>query len=1365
MKTCRVLPYVLLLALLLQYGNAFSQAQSRNFRTISVDKGLSQSTVYTIIQDTLGFIWMGTQEGLNRYDGETFTVYHPVEGDPQSLQSGFIKSTFIDHKGQLWIGGDRGVSRYDYASDKFVNYQHSRKPGDWFISAIAEGNDHKIWVGSSVGELFVLNPASGKMSSFNMEGVAMGIKYIYKILNFHGDLYFATNLGLFKLPAGQADLQRINIGSYSSTSLNDIFVDGTFFWIATESNGLLRYDTETKQIVQYQHQPGAAQSIVDNTVRALNKDGEGNIWVGTFRGLSVLNPQSGAIDNYYHHATNPYTISQNSVRVIYRDKQQGMWLGTFYGGVNYYHRHDIKFNLLNQNTGKTSLNDQVIDVIKEDAKGNFWIGTNDKGLNYWDRKAGTVKYYSYREDGGQGLSSNNLKAIEYDNSGHILLGTHNAGLDILDPATGNVKVFRYKENDAASLSGDMVYSLLKDHQSRIWVGTRSGLDQFYPEKNNFRRIYIDAAGKRLTSDELTFLMEDSRHRIWIGTTNGVNQFYPDQMLFAGFPGTTLSNEVVNCIAEDQQKRIWIGTRDGLNLFDETGKTFITPKQRPDFLKGAIYGILPDDEGNLWISTNRGLARFNPDTRNLQWFDIKDGLQNNQFNSYAAFKAQDGMMLFGGINGISYFYPSAIKQYPLKLHVAFTGLEVLNKPVAVNDGSGVLDQHIDAAGELQFKHDQRQFTIYFNTFNYISANRTRYLYRLKGFDVVWQHTDNIPKASYSNLQPGSYVLEVKAIGPDGESSPVRTLAISVLPPWYNTWWFYLISLIVLAIAGYVAFRMVVERLQALQQLKIERMERDKVNSINKIKMDFFTNVSHELRTPLTLILAPLEQLMNKPVADKQLNKQFKMMFYNAKRLYHLVDQLFEFRKTEMGTRKLKVGGGDMVSFIHEVYASFKILSDRNEIRYQYVSTEPKLTFLFDKDAIERIMFNLLSNAFKYTPKGGEIRIELSKIDNSAVIKITDNGKGIEQVHLDKIFDRFYQVNGGEMNLGSGVGLAFTRQLVELHHGTIQVESAYGHGSTFMVKIPMDEQLYRNDVEAANKVYDLSITQTEQEWEVLPEFDTDEPEEQLNEAEQVTDQLVKDRERLLIVDDNYDIVSYLTQAFSANYDVLTAYDGAQALKVLEEHPADLIICDVMMPELDGLHFCKRVKKNIQTCHIPVVLLTAKTETSQQVKGLEMGADDYITKPFSITILEAKVQNILRSRKRLKEYYSSSTEVVPENIALNTLDEEFLKQAISIIEANLSEPDFSVDKFSREIGMSRSNLYLKLRAITGESATDFIKRIRFKKAVEFMQTKQYTIAQVAYMSGFNSPSYFSTAFKQYYDCMPTEYLAREEAKKSDV
>lgn len=1325
-----------------------AQVQDRYFRNISVDKGLSQSSVFAIQQDQLGFIWIGTQDGLNRYDSKGFKVYRPIKGVKNSLQSYYIRSLFKDHRGQLWVGGNQGISVYNYNTDSFINYKLPRSLGEWYISSITEDNAHRIWATSIAGDVFMLTPEAENFTTIKFNASSHEVKKIAYIGVWQQQIILGTDVGLFKLKPNTHELVKINLGA-KKPYINDVYIDGKKLWVATEGYGLIQYNNENGKATSLLHSSGT-NSIVDNNIRCVGKDTEGNIWLGTFKGLTIFNPKANSFANYYHQISQPYTISQNSVRCFFKDNQNGIWLGTYYGGLNYYHKNDIKFNLLSQNSGKPSLNDEVIGVIKQDQKGNFWIGTNDKGVNFWNKNNNTISYYSNNENNPNSLSSNNIKAIAFDDNGNVLVGTHNGGLNLLNPNSGLVQRFHHDENNPSSIAGDLVYSILKDHKGRIWVGTRSGLDQFHPETKSFTHIHLDKAGKRPTSDDITFLYEDSKHRIWIGTTNGVTLFYPDNLLFGNIGHGKVSEDIVNCITEDKKHRIWIGTREGLSLYNENQESFISFKTKNDFVKGTIYGIIPDEDNNLWISTNSGLIKFNPDSGSVQTFDESDGLQNKQFNEYSFFKAKDGMLLFGGIKGISYFYPAMVKQQLLPLKLSFTGLEVLNKTVAVDDETNILEQHIDQAEELKIGPEYKQFSILFNTFNYISANRTHYYYKLDGLDKDWQRTDEL-KISYSNLPAGKYNLQIKAMGPNGEMSSIRTLKIIILAPWYKTIWFYLLLAAIFGIAAYIAFRMITERIKALQQLKLERIDKERVSYINQVKMDFFTNVSHELRTPLTLILAPLEDLLKSPFADKTSKKKHELMFINAKRLYNLVDQLFEFRKTEMGTRQLKVGKSDLVSFTNEIFESFKPLAEKNHIHYTYHSTESKLIFSFDKDAMEKILFNLLSNAFKYTQSGQSIKVELIKEKDAVLIKIADTGVGISEDDLSKVFNRFYQVNNKEMNLGSGVGLAFTKRLVELHHGEITAESTKEKGSIFTVAIPTGETVYINDLHVEDSVYELSMV-TDEDLVAEDDFILEENEILIDEATD-ENQIIK----LLIVDDNKEILDYLKDYFGKMYEIVVAYNGQMALELLEIQQFDLIISDVMMPELDGLHFCKRVKQNINTSHIPLMLLTAKTETSQQIKGLEMGADDYITKPFSPNLLAAKIANLLRSRKRLKEYYSAGKEMVPENIAFNALDEEFLKQAISIVEEHLADSEFTVDKFSKEIGMSRSNLYLKLKAITGESAMDFIKRIRFKKAVELMQNKRHTIAQITYMCGFNSPSYFSTAFKQYYGCMPSEYLAK--------
>ncbi|WP_353132349.1 two-component regulator propeller domain-containing protein [Pseudopedobacter sp.] len=1330
----------------------------RQFRTISIEQGLSQSTVYTIIQDSLGFLWMGTQDGLNRYDGGSFQVYRPVKKDKNSIESSYIRSLFLDSKGVLWVGGNKGISSFDYVKESFKNYSLKIKPGEWFVTSINKDKKERLWVSTSGGELYVHDAKKDTFHQIDLQAYNKGINNVWHIARIDSHFLLGTDAGVFQFDPVSHKINRFPIDK--KVKINYIFVDKQHVWAGTEGFGLFEYNRISKTVKQYRHLVGSAGvSLADNDVRSIEKDESGNLWVGTFKGLSIFNKEDGSIQNYLHQSSVPYTLSQNSVRYIYRDKQHGMWMGTFYGGVSYYHSDDIRFSFLNRNTGNLSLNDHVVNVIKEDPQKNIWIGTNDKGLNFWDRKKGIIRYYSHSEADINSLASNNIKAIEFDGSGNVLIGTHNAGLNYFNPATGKTIVFRHKEDDGASIAGDMVYALLRDKSGRIWVGTRSGLDRFNASTRSFSHLYLDKRGTRLSSDEITTLEEDSKGRIWIGTTNGVNILYPDQLIFDTFSGSKLNNDVVTSITEDKKGRIWVATRDGINLYNEKTKSFSVFKDNKNLVKGIVYGIISDNEGNLWLSLSKNLLKFNPDKKLYQLFDIKDGLQNNQFNLSAVDRTSDGMLLFGGINGLTYFYPKDVTPKKMKLDLTFTGMEVLNKPVFAGDAHNILNQHIDKQEVLKLNHDQKQFTINFNTFNYISPNKIKYLYQLEGFDHDWQETVAVPKVTYTNLKAGNYTFRVKAIGPLGESSPERMLKIKILPPWWKSNWFFLL-ITALCIGGvYMAYSIVTERMKTLHQLKmerlqrefttnklnLERLEREKIDSINKMKTDFFTNISHEFRTPLTLIIAPLEELMNNKVSEKTVKKYHELILLNTRRLLNLVDQLLEFRKAEAGTRKLKLTKGDIVSFVHDVYSSFIVLSEKNGIKYSFKSTENRLPLSFDKDAIEKICFNLLSNAFKYTPKGGAIEISLTKSSHEVVIIVSDTGIGIDAEEQRSVFERFYQVDNQEMNLGSGIGLAFTKKLVDLHGGTIQLNSKKGEGSVFAVNIPIVDEVQTENLNAEE--FSLVIENTvAQEYAETEEFE--------EEPEGVTDE----KEHLLIVDDNYEIVDFLHSHLSKRFQTTVAYNGKEALEILEEQSFDLIISDVMMPEIDGIQVCKKIKQNINTCHIPIILLTAKNETQHQIKGLEAGADDYVTKPFSMSLLYAKIQSILKSRKRLKEFYSESKEIVPENIAFNTLDEEFLRQAIATIEKHLSDSDFSVDKFSREVGMSRSNLYLKLKAITGESATDFIKRIRFKKAVELLESKQYTVAQVAYMCGFNSPSYFSTAFKQYYDCMPTEYIAKK-------
>ncbi|MGJ1434462.1 two-component regulator propeller domain-containing protein [Sphingobacterium siyangense] len=1335
-----------LLGLFLLSIGVHAQSTSKSFINISVDKGLSQSTVFAITQDTLGFIWVGTQDGLNRYDGKTFTIYKPSKDNKSSISSYYVFSIFVDKDGNLWAGGNGGLSLYNANTDSFKNYALHPKPGEWYVTNIIQDQQGGIWASTNTGEIYRYDLKNDTFRELKSNVAVYGAKGIYSIASLGKELLLGTENGLFiyEIKSGRT---RSLSNPFGNIWVNYFYRDGPFLWIGTEGKGLLRLDTRNHQFINYLRIPMNGRSIADNNIRGITKDASGKLWIGTFGGLSIFDGV-GNFENYYHHTNAPMTLSQNSVRCIFRDRQGGMWLGTYYGGLNYFHNDHINFNLLSQNTGTAMLNDKVVNVIKEDNNGNFWIGTNDKGVDYWQPKRNTIRHFAYQETGGS-ISSNNIKAIAFGTEGKILLGTHNSGLNILDPKTGYCQVFRHLQDNPRSISGDMVYALLKDHSGKIWVGTKTGLDQFDDVSGEFNAFKADKNGIRLSSMEINFLMEDSKKRIWIGTNNGLNMYNLNHERLEQMENSTLSNDVINFIAEDKKGRIWIGTRDGLNLFDESKRSFINYKDRPDFTKGTINSILPDEEGNIWLGLSSGLVKYNTDSGQRVYFDGLHTLQNTQLNLNAACRAKDGMMLFGGINGITYFYPKSINHAPLKLRIVFTGLELFNKTISAGDGTHILDQQVDAVNALQFNHEQKQFTIFFNTFNFIAPNSTRYSYMLEGYDQEWQQVENIPKASYANLPAGKYVFRVKATGSLGEQSPERSLEIIIKPIWYKTTWFYLLLAVSVAAAGYVVYRILIERVQARHQLKLERIQREKNNYLNKVKMDFFTNVSHEFRTPLSLIMAPLEEILARPGLDRKLRQSHELIMRNTKRLFDMVNQLLDFRKTELGTRKLQVSRVDLVDLTAQVSHSFKPLADKLHIDFAFIPAMESLVCYIDRVAVESMLYNLLSNAFKYSAAGDSVWVELEANAMEAIIRVKDTGRGIAHEHQHRIFESFYQIDQKEMNLGSGVGLAFTKSLVDLHHGDITVSSELGQGSIFTIRLPLADAVYAQDIH--------SIDPQETNW--------DQADNKLTAEEGSLDQEIatittaeEEKEVLMIVDDNREIVNYLAAYFGNNYTVITAFDGKEALELLSDKHPDAVISDVMMPEMDGLHFCKKIKQNIQTSHIPIILLTAKSEISQQLRGFEMGADDYILKPFSIAVLDAKVKTLLRTRDRLRNYYKNTREIEPEKLTFNHLDQGFLEKTIAIIESNLDEYNFSVEILSQELGMSRTNLYLKIKAITGDTVTSMIKRIRLKKAVELLRERKYTLSEIAYKCGFNTPSYFSTAFKQFYGCMPSEYLEKQ-------
>lgn len=1334
----------------------FAEANNRNilFKNISSKDGLSHSTVFSIVQDSTGYMWFATQDGLNRYDGYEFRVYRGKEAH-STVISNYIRSLFVDDKGYVWIGGNKGISKYDEKTEMFTNYALFRQKQGRYITSIIQSASGQLWAGSYNGKLYLYDSKTDNFNELKLSWPNKSIIGNISTLYAHNkDVLICTDQGLFILNTNSMEVSKIDLPCQGSPIRAIVQGSNGAFWLGTEGEGVFHLDANFKLLNNYKHSIFNANSLCNDNVRSLCFDDNGKLWIGTFVGLSILEITSQNFNNYTEEFDRPYSLSQNSVRSIFKDINGGVWLGTFFGAINYYHPANIKFDILDQNGGRLSLSDNVVSAIKEDGLGNFWILTNDDGLNYWDREKEEIRVIRHDEKDPNSISANNLKSIEYGKTGKLLIGTHNEGLNYYDIKSGSNIVFK-ASGKVGDILDDNVYALLKDSKGRIWVGTWKGLNRFNEDAQEFTPYFIDSKGNRLSSDQISYLFEDSRARIWIGTFEGVNIFDPERNTFESFVnGSTDSFSIpdneITCIYEDSKGRIWVGTRNGLSIFNEIDRNFVSISTDQGLPNSIVYGILEDDKGLIWISTNGGLACYNPVNKRFIVYDEGDGIQDKQFNNYSFCKSSKGELLFGGINGITIFNPANIHETQFNDEVIFTEFSLFNKEIKPGDASQLLKSSLNHTSSIDLSYDQNVFSIAFTAINYIDANKINYQFMLEGYDGDWRDSEGARNVYYSNIAPGSYTFKVRAVI-EGivDADSMSSIDINVDTPWWESNYAILSYFVVLSILLFLAYKLLKERLKTQQQLRIERLEKHKITEVNKLKLQFFTNISHEFRTPLTLIISPLQKIIEKKGADDWLNKQHDTIYRNAKRLMKLIDQLMDFRKSELGELKLNVARNELVAYINEIYLSFALAASQNNIIYTFDSKEEKLNCLFDAGYIEKIAFNLLSNAFKYTPAGGTIGITLRREDNWVVLQVKDSGKGIPAEKLSLIFERFYRIDENSTKPGSGIGLALTKRLVELHHGSITATGTEGKGSVFTVRIPLDDAYYVND-----EVIDVEVPEDEARMDVSVEIKTEQKEQQ--------PQVTEGMDTVLVVEDNKDIIEYLKDNLQQNYIVITATNGKEALELIYENEPTLIVSDVMMPVMDGLQFCKTIKQNVKTCHIPLILVTAKTSVDDQIKGHHLGADDYVLKPFEMNLLEAKIRNLIKTRKRLKELYSQSTSINPESIAFNNLDKELLNKALEVVDQHIQDAEFSVDLFAREMGMSRSNLHLKMKAITGASATDFIKKVRFNQALKLLEENRYSVSEISYMVGFNSPSYFSTSFKKHFDYLPTEHLEKIRSRE---
>lgn len=1421
------------------------------FQYLTTDDGLAQNTVDCIFQDSYGFMWFGTWNGLCRYDGYNFRTFQKRDSQ-KSLPDNFVRAICEDQAGNLWIGTANGIIIYNLENESF-SLPDNLKTVLANIAVTSMVCDRKggIWIAAEKGILFYVNPKSAesqqefrfsKIDAAILQNADINTVYVQK----NGQVMVGTGLGLFEAESyklkkvsftggSSAQLESVNIRCIYESSLGD-------WWFGTE-NGLFWYSQTGKRLTSYVPQSNNDNSLDHAIVMAIAEDLSGNILVGTLGGVNFFDPKTAKISGIVGRLEEQETLNNKFVNSLFTDRDGNVWIGTEKGGVNKYNMFQKPFySLRNHPDDDNSLSNNTINSILKNGD-ILWIGTAGGGLNRLDQRTGKFDHFIQSPLNPQGICSNFISSICLTSEKQLWVSSWGNGIGRMISEKGKTfKNYLNEPGNPESLVSSFVSGIYPDDRGFLVVGTSGGLDLFNPKTESFFH-FQQKFDQSVEPPAVGCILKDKRDFYWIGSRKGLFHIpakfvlatpekitESDFKFFTNIPGDSLSisgNYVISLL-EDHQGNVWIGTYgNGIckAVTSADGKIHFETYTTTDGLcNDVIYSMEEDKSGNIWISTDNGLSKFNPETLTFQNFYTKDGLLNDQFYWTSSDVDAQGNLYFGGVNGLNYFSPDKIEFYPRLPKVIFTDFQVFNQSVSIGKklhGKVILEKTIAETTTIELSYKDNVFSIEFSALDFFLPDKVIYSYKMEGVDQNWVTVKEDRRfATYTNLAGGEYRFLVKATNSDGLWSAEPTvLKIIINPPFWQTNWFRVTAILLLALSimAYIRYRtrylheqkrkleiqvrerttQIEEQKEKLQEqsevlqlsnreladhqiliegqkIELEKQnqliaeQRDevielnkKVSLINQLRLRFFTNISHEFRTPLTLILDPLESLMKTMEGDKETTHTLKLINRNAQRLLHLINQLMNFRRIETGKIELRVVNGDLPAFLKEIFDSFHDLALHQKINYSFQSESTAQNSWFDPEKLENVFYNLLSNAFKFTPQGGSIsmKVHFKEMDMnnqelafpSVQVDIRDTGKGVAAEHLPYLFDRFYQADSTVDNRqkGSGIGLALTQELVQAMHGEISAKSELNHGSTFTVLLPYCRENFAEnelDLNAGVGTINLKSKIDVISEEVLQTESLDNPEQQ---------QADKSKPLILIVEDNYDLRNFLLHSMSSEFRVMGAENGKEGFELAKKYTPDLIISDIMMPVMDGLELCSRLKKELHTCHIPVILLTAKVMIEHWIEGLETGADDYIPKPFNIQILHLKITNLIESRKRLRQLFSRAENPTPEESTVNQLDQQFIERAYAIVEKNIQEPELSTDHFAREMMVSKSLLFKKIKAITGYSIVDFVNMFKLKKAASRLAANPHiSISEIAFEVGFNDPKYFSRIFRKVFGVTPSEY-----------
>ncbi|MHA7056816.1 hybrid sensor histidine kinase/response regulator transcription factor [Aquimarina sp. M1] len=1368
-------------------SHLWTQEMTNDFNFVNIEDGISKIAVPVIIQDHDGFIWIGTNgAGLHRYDGIEYKSYKHILRDTTSLSSSSVFCSFLDKKNRLWVGTENGLDLYDRELDRFKRIdivsqlKHYDQP-DITVNSIIEDGTGDIFIGTyGIGLLKVDSETYSieEITNVDTNGNRTSIDVLDLKLNSEGRIYAATNYGLKiydpntnilspAVFATEKGLQSVH------TPIITLLIDNNnSLWLGSTSNGIYKIDKEVNETFSIQNFPFTTKRIF-----SMISNADGSILFGTENdGLFHIKANGELIKNYLFDKNNKKSIRSNSIWSLFMDDNERIWIGYYNKGIAVYDKLYDKFkNIESLASNPNSLEAGSVTGIVQDKSGLLWISTDGGGIDVYDPNNHKFIHINKKNTKDfSNLTAYDIQTIFIDSKENIWAGSWNGGVFLLKK--GTKRFINYTiENTDGELASNSISSFAEDADGTIWIGTFfSGVVSYNPSKDKFTHHKSEEFSRfSIHNSDVRKILIDSENNLWIGSANGLYKVSKKnngqfsvillrEKMNSIYQNQTNTNHILS-IYESADKSIWIGTKGGgLCRYNPDTYSFVWFNELYELEDVNVSAIIEDESHNIWTSGNAGIHKLDLKKGMVKDYNMNDGLLSNDFNFNAVFRDKKGTIYFGNYEGIDYFNPKNIKTNNSATNLYLSDFKLFNKKVYPNEEGSPLNKVISETDSISLNNEQTVFTIEYTGINYTRPEKNQYAYYLEGLEDSWNYVENTRSATYTNLDPGNYTFKLKVANNDSKwnETPLH-LHIKILPPWWKTNWAILSYVLLFLLGIYLLNKITQSRIKEKQLIKYEREQRTQEEALHNKKLQFFTNISHEFRTPLTLIINPLEDILKNEGLNlpKEVHEKHLVIHKNTDRLYRLINELMDYRKLELNKLNVKVRELDIVTFVRDVVSHFILEASNKKIDLTINHDIPELKVWVDIGMLEKIIFNLLSNAFKVTPEGGKITISIKKAKQSLIegknalsesfeISVSDTGPGLMKEQLDKIFERFYQVDN--LNKwyygGTGIGLEVVRSFVELHQGKVKVDSVVDKGTTFSVILPLgNEHFTENEIMVNNKDSDILL-----KTKFIGNVHNQSLEDQIEEEHKTN--------RLLIVEDNTELRNYLKKELSNNYKVFEAKNGSEGLEFAKKEVPDIIITDVMMPEMDGFEFCSKIKNDIKTSHIPILMLTAKTMADDRIKGIESGADVYLNKPFDMRVLKSYLTQMLTIRQIVFNKYFSDISDARINENNTSLDKEFIQKVLNHIYENLSDPDLSVESLSSELHLSRSQFYRKIKTLTGQTANQFLRNIRLQKAKEILETGATNISEVCYKVGFSSPSYFTKCFKTNFGILPTEVTTND-------